>query len=65
MRRAEGNEIRRKRAMQRPDSLEKVLKFSVTGYWKLVQKRPHRMKKIILCVCERRYQMKENWQGDC
>ena len=32
LQRADGNEMKRKRAMKRTEFLEKVLKFDVTGY---------------------------------
>lgn len=39
LQRAEGNEIRGKRAMERPELLEKIHKFDVTVYWKLQEEK--------------------------
>lgn len=39
LQKAEGNEIRGKRAMERPELLEKIHKFDVTVYWKLQEEK--------------------------
>lgn len=40
----------RKRAMERPESLENIPRLDVTGYWKLLQKKSYKIKKKIFFV---------------
>ena len=39
LQRAEGSEIRGKRAMERPELLERIHKFDVTVDWKLLEEK--------------------------